>query len=404
VERFEDAQSRLLALARRVARERVAVEDACGRVLAAELVATEDLPPFDYSAMDGYAVRTADCSGDGPFSLTVRGEAKTGSVAPEHAPGTACRIFTGAPMPRGADAVIMQEHVTRDGATARFEARPRLGAHVRRRAEDLAKGEVALAAGTRLRAVDVALAAALDRPWLEVARRPTVTIVSTGDELRAPGSAPAPGTIPESNGAALRAMAERAGAMTRLAPFVPDDREATERAFDEALRATDLLVTIGGVSVGDHDLVRPALERVGVTLDFWRVAMKPGKPLAVGRRGDAIVLGLPGNPASAMVTFALFGVPLLRAMQGELRPVAPPVRARLARPIAHEPGRVEFVRATLERVPGGLVAHPLANQASGAVVSMARANALVCVPQEARGLEAGELVDAFDFADLGLSS
>jgi molybdopterin molybdotransferase len=228
-----------------------------------------------------------------------------------------------------------------------------------------------------------------------------VTLVSTGDELRPPGSAPSPGKIPESNGVALRAMAAGAGAIARIAPFVPDEPAATERALRDALRGTDLLVTVGGVSVGDHDLVRPALERVGVTLDFWKVAMKPGKPLAVGRCGDAIILGLPGNPSSALVTFALFGVPLLRAMQGDARPSAPPLRGRLARAIAHEPGRDEFLRAAIEYAPDGLVVMPLANQASGAVTSMSRADALVRVPSVSTGLAAGDLVCVLSFADLG---
>jgi len=317
-------------------------------------------------------------------------------------PGTTCRIFTGARIPGGADAVVMQENVERDGETAVFTQRPKPGANVRRRGEDLAAGATAIAAGTRLRPSHVGLAASCDHAWLDVARRPTVTLIGTGDELRAPGlartsgtAALSPSSIPESNGPALRAMAMRAGAMARIAPFAPDDRASMARAFDGALRGTDLLVTIGGVSVGDHDLVRPVLEELGASIDFWKVAIKPGKPLVVGRRGDAIVLGLPGNPVSAMVTFALFGVPLLRAMQGDEHPVTAPMRARLSRDVSHQPGRMDFVRVTVAREGELLVATPLPNQSSGAPMSMAGADALLCVEAERGSVKAGETAEIF---------
>lgn len=246
------------------------------------------------------------------------------------------------------------------------------------------------------------MAATADRAWLEVHRRPVITFLGTGDELRAPGSHGSSETIPESNAVTLRAMARAAGAIVRVAPMVKDDRAATEAAFEAALRGSDLLVTIGGVSVGDHDLVRPALEAVGVKLDFWKVAIKPGKPIAVGRRGDAWVMGLPGNPASAMVTFALFGLPLLRAMQGDDRPVAALTPARLTRAVTHEPGRTAFLRASLAREGGELHVTPLANQASGAVTSMAAADALLRVPESSTGLPEGALVQVLPAAELGL--
>ncbi len=399
---FDEAQARVLALAQVAPRERVALDDACGRVLAEDVTSPFDIPAFDYSAMDGYAVATALFEGDGPFVFDVVGESKTGAGTAPLAPGATCRIFTGARIPAGADAVVMQEKVERDGNRATFDARPRPGQHVRRRGEDLAREALAVASGTRLRPVHLAMAAAADRAWLQVARRPVVTILGTGDELRAPGSAASPDTIPESNAVALRAMARAAGAIARVASSVKDDRDATALAFEHALRGTDLLVTIGGVSVGEHDFVRPALEAIGVTLDFWKVAMKPGKPLVVGRRGDAIVLGLPGNPASAMVTFALFGVPLLRAMQGDGQPVTPVIPARLARAVAHEPGRTAFVRAALRQDAGTLWVSPLPNQASGAVTSMAAAEALLRVPAESSGLDEGSLVEVLVARELGL--
>ena len=405
--RFEEALSRILALGTpSLPFEKVSIEDLDGRVLGEDLVSTVDLPGFDYSSMDGYAVRASDPKGDPPFRLPVRGESRTGAVPEPLTPGAAMRIFTGAALPEGADAVVMQENVTRDGDIAVLTARPRVGQNVRRRGEDLAAGAVAIAKGTRLRPAHLALAAALDRSELDVTRRPEVAILATGDELRRPGTDPVPGTIPESNTVVLRAMARRAGARARALPYVRDDRAATERAFAAALEEADVVVTIGGVSVGDHDLVRPALEAVGVALDFWRVAMKPGKPLAVGRfaregRRDAIVLGLPGNPASATVTFALFGAPLLRAMQGDARPFPLPRRARMTRAHAHDPGRLELARATTGvGDDGALTVTTLGNQASGAVTTMAQADALVFIPAEATGIPAGGEVDIVLMSDL----
>jgi molybdopterin molybdotransferase len=400
---FEEALARIVALGSpTLAPESALLEDADDRVLAESVVAWSDLPAFDYSAMDGYAVRTADFA-SGPGSLPVHGESRTGAVPDALADGTTMRIFTGAPLPRGADAVVMQENVARDGDAASFEAVPKPGQHVRRRGEDISAGSVAIERGTRLRPGHLALAAALDRAELDLVRRPDVAILATGDELRRPGTAAAPGTIPESNTAVLRAMVRRAGGVARPLPYVPDDRGATERAFAAALATSDLVVTIGGVSVGDHDLVRPALEAVGVTLDFWRVAIKPGKPLAVGRfarpdRREAIVLGLPGNPSSAMVTFALFGIPLLRALQGDAAPFPAARRARLTHAFRHDPGRTEFARAFVDEAAA--TATPLGNQASGAVTSMAESNALVVVPAEAKDLPQGAVVDVLLLQDL----
>jgi len=288
---FDTARSRLLADVRRMGPERVAVADAAGRVLSEGLVAHEPLPRFDNSAMDGYAVATADLEGGGPFTLDVAGESSAGAEPPWLARGAACRIFTGAPVPERADAVIMQEHVTRDDDVVSFATRPRPGQNVRHAGEDLARDAVAIAARTRLTAGGLALAAMLGRSELTVSRRPVVTIVCTGDELRSAGDEARPASIPESNSAPLAALARQAGAVVRVAPITRDDPRATLRAIEQALDGTDLLLTVGGVSVGDHDVVRPALEQAGVTLDFWRVAIKPGKPIAFGRSARAAVLG-----------------------------------------------------------------------------------------------------------------
>jgi molybdopterin molybdotransferase len=397
---FDEALARLLASASTLPHERVGLDEASGRVLAESVTAPTDAPAFDYSAMDGYAVSTEGWPASAVARLPLRGESRAGGAPCVLEPGSTCRIFTGAPVPEGADAVVMQEHVETDRDAIVFKDRPRPGANIRRRGEDLVRGAVALAPGTRLRPSHVALAASCDRAWLLVARRPTVSIIGTGDELRPPGSLGRDGTIPESNAVAVRAMATRAGAHARVLPFARDDRATMKDAFEGALKGTDLLVTIGGVSVGDHDLVRPVLLEIGARIDFWKVAVKPGKPLLVGQRGDALILGLPGNPSSAMVTFALFGVPLLRAMQGDLRAVTAPMKARAAREIPHSPGRLEFVRVTVAR-EDGLVVTPLPNQASGAATSMAEADALACIEASRGPVLAGEAVDILWLDELG---
>jgi molybdopterin molybdotransferase len=400
---FDEALARLLGSAQALGAERVPLEDACGRVLAEDIVAPAPMPAFDYSSMDGYAVLAREFEGDGPWDLAVVGESAAGGDAPDLVPGTTCRIFTGARLPAGADAVVMQEKVQRRDATATFRARPRDGENVRRRGEDLAEGAIALGRGARLTPGRVALVAAQDRPHAFVARRPLVTILATGDELRAPGQRfppPRPGTIPESNGYFVAAAARAAGARTRIAPFVPDDHDAARRAVEEALRGSDVIVTIGGVSVGDHDVMRSALEAAGVVIDFWKVKIKPGKPLAVGRAGAVQVVGLPGNPASASLTFLLFGVPLLRALQGDAASLPPRLRAVLSATRAREPGREEFLRARLETAGGELRVRPLPNQSSGAVTSFAEADALAVLPAARGTIEEGSLVDVIRLADV----
>jgi molybdopterin molybdotransferase len=396
---FDDALTRILSLASPLETEACPIEDADRRVLSEDVVAPCDVPRFDYSAMDGYAVRVSDLAGTS--RLHVEGEARTGAVSPPLRPGTAMRIFTGAEIPRGADAVVMQENVTRDGSYAAFASAPSPGLAIRRKGEDLAKGTIALRRGVRLRPSHLALAASLDLRELPVARRPVVAFLATGDELRKPGTEARPGTVPESNTVALRAMARRAGAVARALPFVKDERTATESAFSAALDEADVLVTVGGVSVGDHDLVKPALEAVGVTLDFWKVAMKPGKPLVVGRCSGhraSIVLGLPGNPASALVTFALFGVPLLRALQGDPSPFPRARRAVMKRPFRRDAGRTEFARAKL----AGADVETFANQSSGALTTMAEADALVKVPAEQGEVPEGAEVEVLATDDLGV--
>jgi molybdopterin molybdotransferase len=392
---FDAALERVLAAVDGPPRsDRVSLENALGRVLGETLIADSPLPPFAYSAMDGYAVRAADLATE--RRLPVVGESRTGRLAPELASGSACRIFTGAALPAGADAIVMQEDVERDGDFARFRVVPEAGAHVRQAGEDLAPGQVALSIGTRLGPTQLGLCAALDRATLTVASLPRVSIVCTGDELRAPGSRPRPGSIPESNGVALAALTRLAGGAPRLTALTGDDRESTTRAVADAAQASDLLITVGGVSVGDHDVVRPALEQAGAHLDFWKVRIKPGKPLVFGRAGSTLILGLPGNPVSAQVTFMLFGIPVLRKLQGDSSPAPRLRQGRLTEALRQKPGRRGYYRARLD----GDALTPISNQASGAVTGMAWANCLAIVEEDSEGAEAGQRLDVLAFADL----
>jgi molybdopterin molybdotransferase len=392
---FDEALARVLAEVPKMDSENVALSLALGRVLAETVVTASDLPPFDASAMDGYALSSARLTGEPPWELDVVGESRTGRAAPTLAAGTACRIFTGAQVPPGADAVVMQEDVERIANTARFRVRPKAGQHVRRAGEDLTRGAVALEAGTRIGPYQLGLLAAADRAEVAVARRPRVGILCTGDELRPPGSRARPASIPESNSVVLDALARSAGAVTTPSDAAPDDALATRDRLTALLDVSDVVITVGGVSVGDHDVVRPALEAAGARLDFYKVAIKPGKPLTLGRRGRTIILGLPGNPVSAQVTFTLFALPLLRKMQGDQRSLPPKRRFRLGGAIRQSPGRRGFYAASV----AGDTAVPLARQSSGSTVSLAHADALVIVPEESSGLSEGETAEGFLLSD-----
>jgi molybdopterin molybdotransferase len=393
---FAEALRRVLDGVEPLGSERLGLRAAAGRVLAQDVIANTPLPRFDYSAMDGYAVATRDFVAGASGSLPVRGESRAGAAPPALVPGSVCRIFTGAPLPAGADAVITQEDTRLTGDGAVFAEVPMLGQHIRRRGEDIAAGGVALRAGTRLGSHQLGLAAALDRVDLLVARRPRVSIVCTGDELRAAGQVGSDASIPESNGLCVALESERVGAHAELADLTSDDAAATAATFASLLGTTDLLITIGGVSVGDYDVVRPALEAAGASLDFWRVQIKPGKPLVYGRAGKTRILGLPGNPVSAQLTFALFGLPLLRALQGE-RDTHPKFRAaRLLAELRQRPGRLGFYRARI--TSEGVI--PLGNQASGNVVSLSEADALIAVPADSSGFAAGEQVEILRLDEL----
>jgi molybdopterin molybdotransferase len=384
------ARSRILAALADVAPlppERVPLADALGRALAEDLVAEADLPAFDASTMDGYALRAADARRAGA-RLPVAFEVFAGEPAPGPLPeGACCRIFTGAPLPAGADAVEQQEQVRRAGRAAVFARPAERGRFVRRRGSDVAAGRVAAPAGASLDPGTIALAAGVGRAEVLVHRRPRVVILPTGDEVVPVGRTPRPGQIVETNGHALAAAARDAGAEPILLPAASDDPAALARAL-ASVRGADALVTTGGVSVGARDLVRAALAAAGARLDFWRVAMRPGKPFAFGRWGAVAVFGLPGNPASALVTFELFVRPALRALAGLPGTGRLTVRARLASAQSKPPGLEVYLRARLR------VAVPLASQSSGDLSSAAGLDALAVLPAGRARLARGAPVEA----------
>ena len=379
--------------------EVIATAEARGRVLAAPVTATRTLPPAACSAMDGYAVRADDLAGAtraAPRRLTLAFEVAAGrkAVRPLR-PGEAARIFTGAPLPEGADSGVMQEDAEAEGAHIAFSAPPARGEHVRAAGEDVSAGELVLPAGCRLGAAQLGVLASLGRSVVRVYRRPRVAILSGGDELVEPDEDVSGGRIVASNAYSLAAQCAEADATTLNLGIARDTREDLARGLTAGLFA-DVLVSSAGVSVGDHDHVRPVLEKLGCRLVFFGVEMKPGYPLTFGRfEGGAgpRVFGLPGNPVSAMVTFELFVRPLLLRLAGHAVVTRPLVRAVLAETLRKRPGRLHFVRVTLAREGDRLVAHSTGNQSSGVLRSMALAQGLLLFPAASTELAEGELAD-----------
>ncbi len=373
--------------------ERVPLAGARGRALAEDLVAPRALPPFENAQMDGYALRAADAPRAGaslPVAFEVFAGDPPGRALP---PGACARIFTGAPLPSGADAVEMQEEVERRGATARFRRPAERGRFVRPAGEDVAAGDVALPRGSLVDAGAVGLAAALGRNELSVHRRPRVALLATGNELVPIDAAPGPGAIFDSNSHALAAASRDAGAEPVLLPLARDERASLARAF-EAARGADALVTLGGVSVGEKDLVRAALADAGARLDFWRVAIRPGKPLTFGRWGRTAVFGLPGNPASAWVTFELFVRPALRALSGLAGSGRTRLPARLSSAQRKPPALRVYLRCRARAVGGDLWLDPLETQQSGHLRSVVGVDALAVLPAAETRLARGARVEA----------
>jgi len=385
----EEAAERVLALCEPLAQETVAIEEAIGRALAVDVRAVRTLPPWDNAAMDGYALRHADLTSGRPLTVTqsiFAGQVSTTALAD----GTCARIMTGAPMPPGADTVVMQERVTRDGDAITVLETPAKGANVRRRGEDVTEGALLFPAGTAVGLAEAGALWAQGLTHVPVHRRPTVAIAASGDELVPVGMPPGDRLV-DINSPVIAAAARRAGAVVTPLGLAADRLDAMEALFARGLEH-DVLIAIAGASVGERDFTREAFERLGVSLDFFKVAMKPGKPLAVGRKGKTLIFGLPGNPVSAMVTFERFVRPALRRLQG-LPPGPRTAPGRAAVALSGSPHLRLFVRATVEHRDGALWATPLPSQSSGAMASATGATHLVSLPPGTGALPAGSDVE-----------
>ncbi len=388
---FDEARRIILENVAPLGREEVPLARADGRVLAEEVRASRDLPPWDNSAMDGYAVRSADCAA--PTTLVLSGYRTAGGEGPRVEPGCAVKIMTGTPVPEGSDAVVPVEETEEEGGRVRIRKAVRPGAHVRLRGEDLRAGERVVAAGTLLRPPEISLLASFGAAAVPVFRRARVAILSTGDELVGIGEPLDPGKIVDSNSHSLAAAVREAGGEPLLLGIARDTRESLAGKIGKGLAEADALVTSAGVSVGDKDLVLEVLEAQGVRRLFWKIDVKPGRPTAFGLKDGKPVFSLPGNPVSGMVIFEEFVRPALRKMMGHARPVKPLLRADLAEPVSKKAGRVELLRVRLAVVDGRLVARTAGDQSTGIVRTLVRADGIAVLPADRTGFAAGEPVD-----------
>jgi molybdopterin molybdotransferase len=382
--------------------ERVPLTEATGRILAANLVAAMDLPPHANSAVDGYAVIHADLDPERETTLPVGGVAAAGHPLGRSARrGEAIRIFTGAPMPEGADTVMMQEDCVADSDRVILKPGIKKGANRRRAGEDVAMGVVALAAGRRLRVADIGLAAALGQRDLPVFRRLRVALLSTGDEVREPGAELPPGAIYDANRFMLHGLVEALGCVVSDFGIRPDREAALADTLAAAAAEHDLVITSGGVSTGDEDHVKRAVERLG-RLHFWRLAIKPGRPIALGQIGRVPMIGLPGNPVAVAVTFALIARPLILRLAGAIvpEPLSFPVRAGFA--YRKKPGRREYLRARLEPDADGFVAHKFEKDGAGILSSIVCCDGLVILDEATAALAPGMTVGFLPFSEVGL--
>ncbi|MGH7045262.1 MAG: molybdopterin molybdotransferase MoeA [Stellaceae bacterium] len=393
----EEALARLLALVEALPAEQISLADGLGRVLAEDVAARRTQPPFAVSAMDGYAVRAADL-GRIPVELRIVAEVPAGSgFGGRIGPGEAARIFTGAPMPDGTDTIVIQEDTERLGDRVRITEGARRGRYVRREGLDFAAGDVLLRAGRRLGARDIGLLAAMNRPWLTVHRRPRIGILSTGDEIVMPGDPIGPHQIVSSNSLALGAIVTACGGVAVSVGNAPDDVEALRR-IAAATKGVDLLVTTGGVSVGEHDLVREALAADGFDLDFWQIAMRPGKPLMVGRYHATPMLGLPGNPVSTFVCAMLFLAPAIERMSGIAPTPGTTATARLGAALPANDQRQDYLRARLARAADGSEeVYAFDVQDSSMMRLLSAADCLILRPPHAPAAQAGSIVPLVRF-------
>ena len=397
----EEARERILADLHPTPAEIVALADAWGRVTAAPVIARLTQPPADVSAMDGYALRAAD--GSLGAVLHVIGSAPAGHPFERSiGPGQIVRLFTGSVVPQGADAILLQEDATANGTEVRVNEAVTAGRHIRRAGQDFAAGDAVVPAGRRLTARDVGLAAAANHPWLTVHRRPRVAVLATGDEIAMPGEPIPPGGIVSSNSHALAALVRAAGGTPVVLPVAADTHEAVAAVAD-AVHGMDLLVTTGGASVGDHDLVIESLRSRGLKLDFWQIAMRPGKPLLFGTLGPVPVLGLPGNPVSALVCSILFLLPALNRLCGLPAAAPPTVPAVAGAALRANDHRADHLRATITLdARGRIVATPFPVQDSAMLRRLALADALILRPPNAPALAEGSEITVIRLDSLGL--
>lgn len=393
----DEARGRILAELKPVGIEEVPLLDAQSRVLAEDVRARLTQPPWPVSAMDGYAVRAADVT-KVPVTLTIAGAVPAGSSydAPVKA-GEAVRIFTGAPVPTGADAIVIQEDTEASGGKVTVKESSAVGRHIRVAGLDFKAGEVGVAAGHRLTARDVGLTAAMNVPWLRVRRRPRIAILATGDEIARPGDPVGPNQIVSSNSYALAAVVRALGAEPVVLGIAKDTVEDTV-AKVEGARGSDLLVTTGGASVGDHDLVQKALATRGLAVDFWKIAMRPGKPLMWGKLGDLPVLGLPGNPVSTIVCALIFLKPAIEKLSGLDLEATSLVEARLGADLPANDHRQDYLRATLSQSSGALTATPFSKQDSSMLSLLSKSDGLIVRPPKDPAKKAGESVRVLPFA------
>jgi len=381
--------------------QKLALRDALDRVLTEAIDSPIDVPAHTNSAMDGYAVAGGDLTADESTQLAVIGTAYAGKpFKGALGPGQCVRIMTGAVMPQGSDTVVMQEHVSVEGDHIQLGGGHRSGQNVRQAGEDLRVGTRVLEPGTRIRPAELGLIASLGIGEIRVSRRPRVAFFSTGDELKSIGETLARGDIYDSNRYTLYGMLTRLGVDVIDMGVIGDRRADLEAAFRDAADIADAIITSGGVSVGEADFVKDTLNALG-QVHFWKIAMKPGRPLAFGRVGDALFFGLPGNPVSVMVTFYQFVQPALRRLMGEREPATIAVPARCAGRLRKRPGRVEYQRGILRRDgDGGLVVSSTGEQGSGILSSVAQANCFIVLPTESEGVDAGDEVKVQPFDGL----